>query len=172
MKMISNPRKYRRGGGVCIVANLTKVDIQPLDIPNPHNLEIVFAIVTPKKCAVIKQIITFALYSPPKSKRKSKITDCIVTTLHSLLTIYPNAGIMGGGDRNCYNVSPIIAAVPGLQNLQQLPTLGGKNLDIFLSNMGRFYSTPIIVSPVKCDNSIKGVPSFGPNYLPSEQHYH
>ena len=128
LKMISNPRKYRRGGGVCIVADLTKVDIQPLDIPNPHNLEIVFAIVTPRNCGLFKQIITFALYSPPKSKRKSKMTDCIVTTLHSLLTIYPNAGIMGGGDRNCYNVSPIIAAVPGLQNLQQQPTLGGKNL--------------------------------------------
>ena len=148
--MVSNPRKHRRGEGVCILADLTNVDIKPLDIPNPHNLEIVFAIVTPKICGLIKQIITFDLYSPPKCKHKSKMKDCIVTTLHSLLiTIYPNAGIISGGDRNCYNVSPIISAVSGLQNLQQLTTLGGKNLDIFLLNMARFYSTPIIVSPVK-----------------------
>ena len=70
LKMVSNPRKYRRGGGVCIVADLTKVDIQPLDIPNPNNLEVVFAIVTPKNGGIIKKIITFALYSPPRSKRK------------------------------------------------------------------------------------------------------
>ena len=53
LKMVSNPRKYKRGGGVCIVADLTKVDFQPLDIPNPNNLEIVFAIVTPKNGGII-----------------------------------------------------------------------------------------------------------------------
>ena len=157
--MVSNPRKYRRGGGVCIIADLSKVTIQPIDIPNPHNLEIVFALVKPKVPGTIKEIITFALYSPPRSKRKSKMTDCIVTTLHSLLTLYPHAGIMGGGDRNCYNISPILNAIPGLQNLQQLPTLGGKNLDILLSNMGRLYSAAVIVAPVSCDDPSKGVPS-------------
>jgi hypothetical protein len=157
--MVSNPRKYRRGGGVCIIADLSKVTIQPIDIPNPHNLEIVFSLVKPKVPGAIKEIITFALYSPPRSKRKSKMTDCIVTTLHSLLTLYPHAGIMGGGDRNCYNISPILNAIPGLQNLQQLPTLGGKNLDIQLSNMGRLYSAAVIVAPVSCDDPSKGVPS-------------
>ena len=159
LKMVSNPRKYRRGGGVCIVADLSKVSIQPLDTPNPHNLEIVFALVKPMDPTVIKEIITFALYSPPRSRKKAKMTDLIVTTLHSLLTSFPQAGIMGGGDRNCYNVSPILQAVPGLKNLQQLPTLKGKNLDIFLSNMGQYYSTPVIVPPFGCDVPNKGVPS-------------
>ena len=157
--MVSNPRINSRGGGVCFVADLTKVDIQPLDIPNPNYLEIVFAIVTPKNEGIIKKSITFALYSPPRSKRKSKMTDLDVTTLYSLLTVYPETGLMGGGNRNCYDVSPIIAAVPGLQNLQQQPTLGRMNLDIFPSNMRRFYAMPIIVLSVKCDNPLKGVPS-------------
>ena len=61
--MVINPRKYRRGGGVCIVADLSKVTIQPIDIPNPHNLEIVFALVKPKVPGIIKEIICFALYS-------------------------------------------------------------------------------------------------------------
>ena len=39
------------------------------------------------------------------------------------------------------------------------PNPGGKNLDIFLSNMGQYYSTPIIVPPFGCDNPNKGVPS-------------
>ena len=160
LKMISNPRTYRRGGGVCIIADLSQVTIQPLDIPNPNNLEIVWALVKPRNPGSLKQIITFAFYSPPKSRKKAKMTDCIVSTLHSLLSTYPEAGIMGGGDRNCYNVSPILAAgIPRLLNIQQLPTLGDKNLDILLSNMGRFYSSPVIVPPVGCDNPRKGVPS-------------
>ena len=131
LKMISNPRKYRRGGGVAIVADLSKVTLQPLDIPNPHNLEIVWALARPKIPGPIKHIICFALYSPPKSRKKTKMTDCIVSTLHSLLTSYPEAGIFGGGDRNCCNVGPIVAAgIPRLKNILQLPTLGGKNLDI------------------------------------------
>ena len=68
-------------------------------------------------------------------------------------------GIMGGGDRNCYNVTPIINAIPGLLHLQQLPSLGAKNLDILLSNMGSYYSKAIIVPSVKCDDPNKGVPS-------------
>ena len=63
---------------------------------------------------------------------------------------------MGGGDRNDWNVSPVIAAVPRLLNLQQLPTLNGKNLNIFLSNMSPFYSTPVIVSPIQPDDPARG----------------
>ena len=35
LKMISNPRKYQRGGGVCIIADLTKVYIQAVEVSNP-----------------------------------------------------------------------------------------------------------------------------------------
>ena len=84
------------------------------------------------------------------------MTDHIVTTLHQLLTVHPWAGIMGGGDRNEWNVSPIQAAIPRLLNLQQLPTLNGKNWDILLSNMGPFYSTPVICPPIRADNPSRG----------------
>ena len=119
LQMISNPRKYKRGGGVAIIADLAKVTIQPLNIPNPNHLEIVWALVSPKIQGPIKHIICFALYSPPKSRKKTMMTDCIVSTLHSLLTTYPDAGIFGGGDRNCYSVGPILAAgIPRMQNIQ------------------------------------------------------
>ena len=45
--MVSNPRKYRRGGGVCIVADLSKNTLQPIDKPNPYILEIDFALMKP-----------------------------------------------------------------------------------------------------------------------------
>ena len=80
--------------------------------------------------------------------------------MHSLLTTYPDAGIFGGGDRNCYNLGPILeAGIPRLQNIQQLPTLGAKKLDIFLTNMGSFYAKTETVNPVACDDFRKGVPS-------------
>ena len=151
LRMISNPRRYRRGGGVCILADITAVSITPLEVKT-GNLEIVWALVKPLKTAEIKEIITFSFFLPPKSKSKGKMTDHIVTTLHQLLTTFPQAGIMGGGDRNDWNVSPVLAAIPHLLNLQQLPTLNGKNLDVFLSNMGSFYSTPVIVPPVQPDD--------------------
>ena len=159
MKMVSEPRKYKRGGGVCILADLTKVAIQPIEIPNPNNLEIVFAIVRPHHAVAMKEIITFAFYSPPKSRKKSKLVDHIVTTLHSLMSSFPRAGVMGGGDRNCLDIRPILAAVPRLTNIQQLPTHSGRNLDVLLSTLAPFYSAPLIVQPVGTDDPLCGVPS-------------
>ena len=155
LKMISKPRKYRRGGGVCIIGDIEKINIKPLEIET-DNLEIIWALVKPLKEAVIKEIIVFSFYLPPKSRLKSKMTDHIVTTLHQLMTVFPRAGIMGGGDRNDWNVSPVLAAVPRLLNLQQLPTLNGKNLDIFMSNMGPYYASPIVVPPIQIDDPARG----------------
>ena len=58
LAMISKPRKYRRGGGVCIIADTTKVTISPLDIPS-GNLEIVWALVKPIQESIIKEILVF-----------------------------------------------------------------------------------------------------------------
>ena len=150
MKMISNPRKYQRGGGVCIIANTTKVSIQAVETANPDNVEAVFALVKPlAPSPQIKEIITFAFYCPPRSRKMSKLIDYLVTSIHSLLARFPNAGIMGGGDRNSLNLSPILAAIPRLLNIQQLPTLKDKNLDVLLTTMAPLYSIPIIAPPVR-----------------------
>ena len=155
LTMISKPRKYRRGGGVCIIADTTKVTISPLDIPT-GNLEIVWALIKPIQESVIKEILTFAFYLPPKSRMKTKMSDHIVTTLHQLLTRFPRAGIMGAGDRNDWDCDQILPAIPRLQNLQPLPTLNGKNLDVFISNLGPFYSKSVVVPAVEPDNPARG----------------
>ena len=156
MKMVSKARKYRRGGGVCIIADISKISITQLDIES-GNLEIVWAILKPlHQASIIKEIIVFSFYLPPKSRMKGKMTDHIVTTLHQLLNTYPRAGIMGGGDRNDWSVAPVLAAIPRFQNLQHSPTLNGKNLDVLLSNMGSFYSCPVIVSPIRPDDPALG----------------
>ena len=156
MKMMSKPRKFRRVGGVCIIADISKVSISPLDIPT-GNLEIVWALLKPLEESIIKEIkIVFAFYMAPKSRTKSKMNDHIVTTLHQLLTIFPRAGKMGGGDCNDWNVNQILPAIPRFQNLQHQPTLNGKNLDVFLSNLGSFYSNPAVVQSVEPDLPSKG----------------
>ena len=155
LRMISKARKYRRGSSVCILADISKVSIKPLEIPT-GNLEIIWALIKLHEESIIKEIIVFSFYMPPRSRMKTKMTDHIVTTLHQLLTVYRGAGIMGAGDRNDWNVSPLIAAVPRLLSLQQLPTLNGKNLDIILSNMGPFYATPVICPPIRSDDPSRG----------------
>ena len=107
------------------IADLTKVNIKALEVANPDNVEAVFALVKPKITSEseIKEIITFAFYSPPRSKKKAKLIDHLVTTIHTLLSRFPRAGVMGGGDQNCLNISPILAAIPRMQNIQQLPTM-------------------------------------------------
>ena len=145
----------RRGGRVCIIANTTKVTISPLYIPT-GNLEIVWALVKPIQESIIREILVLCFYLPPKSRMKSKMSDHIVTTLHHLLTRFPRAGIFGGGDRNDLDCDQILPAVPRLQNLQPLPTLNGKNLDVFISNLGPFYSNSIVVSAVDPDNPARG----------------
>ena len=87
---------------------------------------------------------------------KTNLGDHIMTTLHQLLNTYPAAGIMGGGDRNDWNIDQILPAVPRLQNLHHLPTLNGKNLDVFISNLGPFYSSPLVVESVEPDNPSRG----------------
>ena len=87
---------------------------------------------------------------------KSKMNDHIVTTLHQLLTVFPRAGIMGGSDRNDWCVNQILPAIPRFQNLQHLPTLNGKNLDVFLSNLGSFYCKPVVVPAIEPDNPSRG----------------
>ena len=52
----------------------------------------------------IKEIIVVSFYSPPKSRKKSKLLDHILTTLHILLTKYFRAGIIIGADRNDLNI--------------------------------------------------------------------
>ena len=153
--MISKPRKYRRGGGVCIIADITKISIRPLEVIT-GNLEIVWALIKPLEESIIKEIITFAFYLPPGSRMKTKMGDHIVTTLQQLLTVFPKAGIMGGGDRNewCYN--NILPAIPKFQNMQHLATRKGKNLDIFLSNLGPYYSSPVVVPSVLPDVPSRG----------------
>ena len=62
--------------------------------------------------AIIKEIIVVSFYSPPKSNKKSKLIDHILTATHILLNRYPAAGLIIGGDKNDLDIAPLIAGIP------------------------------------------------------------
>ena len=98
LKMISKARKYRGGGGVCIIGDIPKISITPLEMPS-DNLEIVGALIKPLQQSIINEIIAFSFYLSPKSRMKSKMTGHIVTSLHQLLTTYLPEGWNNGRRR-------------------------------------------------------------------------
>ena len=107
----------------------------------------------------MREIIVVTFYSPPISKSKPKLLDHIISTCHALLTKHPRAGIVIGGDRNEMNISPLLTAMPRLNQILTKATCNGKILDVLLTNLHEFYSVPMIVPPVPADNPSQGKPS-------------
>ena len=120
----------------------------------------VYGLLRPKQqSAQLREIIAVAFYSPPKSRKKTQLLDHIVATCQSLLTKYPQAGTVIGGDRNEMSISPLITGLPKLKQLVTKPTCNGKVLDVLLTNLHEFYSVPEVVPPVPAKNPLQGKPS-------------
>ena len=104
-------------------------------------------------------MIVVSFYSPPKSRKKSKLLDHILTTLHILLTKYPNAAIIIGADKNDLNISSLLVGIPRVRQIVTQNTYKNKILDIIITNLHQFYLPPVVVPPVAPDDPRKGVPS-------------
>ena len=119
-------------GGAANVVPVEKFNLEKIDILIPHNLEIVWGMLRPKSVTTsgIKEIIVVSFYSPPKSPKKSQLLDHILTTIHVLLTKYPNAGIIIGADKNDLNISSLISGIPRTQQIVTKATHKDKILDI------------------------------------------
>lgn len=162
LKYISTTRpSNKRGGGAAIVADLSKFSLEKLDVTIPHNLEIVWGMLRPKSetKSGIREIIAVSFYSPPRSPKKNKLLDHILTTVHLLLSKYPNAGLVIGADKNDLNIASLITGIPRIKQLVTKVTYKNKILDIILTNLHLFYQIPVIIPPVKPDNPTRGVPS-------------
>ena len=161
LKYISTPRaSYKRGGGCAIVAHLPKFSLEKIDVIIPRSVEVVYGLLRPKQpSAQLREIIAVAFYSPPKSRKKSQLLDHIISTCQTLLTKYPQAGIVIGGDRNEMSITPLLTGLPRLKQLVSSATCNGKVLDVLLTNLHEYYSVPVIVPPVPADNPLQGKPS-------------
>jgi hypothetical protein len=162
LKLVSTPRAGgRRGGGCAIIADLTHYTLDKVEVPNPDKVEMCWGILRPKESehCVIKEYIMGALYCPPNSRKKEKLTTHIITNAHILMTKYPKAGIMIGGDKNSLNLSPILLGLPNCRQLVTQNTHNDKCLDILIPNLHTLYQPAIIVSPLQPDNPSKAKPS-------------
>ena len=162
LKYISTTRPSgKRGGGAAIVADMKKFYLEKLEILIPYNLEIVWGLLRPRSdlATGFKEIIAVSFYCPPRSPKKSKLLDHILTTVHMLLSKYPNAGLIIGGDKNDLNISSLIAGIPRVRQIVTKNTHKSKILDIIITNLHQFYQVPEIVPPVQPDDPTRGVPS-------------
>ena len=160
LKYISTPRTTKRGGGAAIVVNLEKFSLEKIDVIIPYNLEVVWGLMRPRKMtSKIKEFIVGSFYSPPHSKKNSKLLDHLISTVHFLLSKYPNAGVILGGDKNDLSLSTLLSGIPKLKQLVTKPTHKSKILDVILTNMHGLYSVPIIAPPVLPDDPNYGVAS-------------
>ena len=80
-------------------------------------------------------------YSPPKSRKYTKLLDHMISTLHMIMRKYPDCGWVAGGDRNQFPLAPLLAALP---NSRQLVTQinykkSGKIYNVLITNMGPIY---------------------------------
>ena len=159
LKYISTVRP-RGWGGAALIVNQRKFNLEKLNIVIPHNLEVVWGLLRSKaEDAKYKKILLCSFYSPPKSRKNQKLTDHLVTTLHMLYTMYPDAPIMLGADKNSMDIQPLLNCGLRLKQVVDLGTRNGVILDIILMSIPQLYNSPIIVPPVPCDNPSDGVPS-------------
>ena len=160
LKYISTPRMTKRGGGAAIVANLREFSLEKIPVIIPHNLEVVWGLLRPKKeSESIREIIVAALYSPPHYKKNSKLLDHLLSTTHYLLSLYPRAGLVIGGDKNDLKLSSLLSGIPRLRQIVSKYTHGRKILDVILTNMSTLYGEPEVVPAVPPDDPRVGVPS-------------
>ena len=156
------PAPPQRGvGGAAIVAPVSKFNLEKIDVMIPHNLEICWGLLRPKtsESNEIKEMIVVSFYSPPKSRKKSKLLDHMMTTLHRLLTKYPHAGVIIGADRNDLDISSLLMGIPRVRQIVTENTYKNRIHDIILTNLHQFYLPPIVVPPVAPDDPNIGVPS-------------
>ena len=150
----------KRGGGVAIITNLEKFSIKRLDISTPSNLEVIWGLLKPKcgPCRY-KNIIVCCFYSPPKSRKNSKLVDHLVGTLQMLNTKYPDSGIIMGADKNSMNIAPLLNCGLRLKQIVDQATINGKILDVLITNLSSFYNSPIIAPPIGPDDPEHAKPS-------------
>ena len=101
----SRPSGKRRGG-VAILIDSTKLNIEKLQVHVPNNLEVLWAIVRPKELppgSKFKEYVVCSFYSPPSSRKNRKLLDHLISTMHALMARFPKAAFFLGPIKTNYH---------------------------------------------------------------------
>ena len=153
--------RHTRGGGAAIVVSTMNFSVDKLNITTPPNLDVVWAIVKPRKQSdrgICKSFIVCSFYSPPFRGKNAKMTDHLITTLQMLSTQHPHSGTIMGADRNNMDIKVIECGLK-LQQVVDKPTRLNSIHDIIIMNLSMFYKSPIICPPITPDDPNTGKPS-------------
>ena len=134
-----------QGGGAAVAVSKSFAKVEKLEFPNPENLEVVWALLTPYARPNLR-IITCAFYSssgadyaPPRGA----IQDYVLDVMEICEEKYPKASYIISGDIN----NDVIEDWLAIENFEQhvmSPTRGDKILDITVSDLP---STNCVILP-------------------------
>ena len=101
-------------------------------------------------------MVVCSFYSPPDKGKNARLADYMVSTLHYLVTLYPDCAIFIRGDKNTMDLTPILNCGLKLRQIVDKPTRGGKIIDVLITNLQSLYATPTIAPPIRADNPRTG----------------
>ena len=167
--VISNIYQRReKGGRPALVINNSKFIVQDLTntvVQLPWGVEVTWALITPKTVtndSIIQNIVLGCIYCKPNSKKKTALLDHIAETYNFLNTKY-GKGLywLLAGDTNDLKLDPILHLNPNLKSLVKTPTrLNPDNiLDNLITDMAKWYQTPVCLPPLDADPGSGGKPS-------------
>ena len=88
IKYVSTPRlSKKRGGEAALLIDIKKYSVEKVEVPNPNKLEVVFAVIRPKKPNVKSRKLSLFLFITLQKQRKlqkSQITFLVLFTAFSL----------------------------------------------------------------------------------------
>ena len=136
------------------------LDIKEIPFNNPDKVEVCFGIVRSKSPEAKNLIIIVcSLYSPPRSRKKTKTLDFIIKRYNQLKSKFPSAFFIGGGDINDMRTSELLRITPNPKQIVTNPTRQNKILSVIVTDLHAYYSEPLVLPPVQPDIPGVGMPS-------------
>ena len=168
-QVISNVhQRSGKGGRPALIINDSKYHVENLTntlISIPWGVEITWALLTPKQVtprSIIKKIAVASIYSKPNSVKKTKLLDHIAESYHLLNSKYQSGlFFILAGDTNELKLDSILNLSPTLKQLVDSPTRLNPDqiLDPIITNLSKYYQTPVCLPPLDNDPDKDGSPS-------------
>ena len=144
----------KRGGGVAIVYDSTKINMKELKIER-NKYELTAA--TGKQFNGGRIICMYAVYVPPKMRVETfnEMMEVIVDSISSVKIKHPDAVIIIGGDMNRRDFTSLCGAFPDIQTATTAPTRGANCLDLLATNIQDSEIGNNVFPPLETEDGLK-----------------
>ena len=166
---IKNPvQRNRKGGKPAILASTKEfhvTELSPNVISVPINIEIAWALLTPKfqsKDSRFRHIVVASVYYSSTQTKRADFLDHVCQSYQILCSKYgQNVGFIFAGDMNKLNLKPILNLSNDLRQVVTVPTRQNPNaiLDKIITNLHSLYEPPYTLQPLDHDVSKSGAAS-------------